>query len=730
MTYPHSLCVDGRALAAKDLNTVPKAGLFRIARSILFPTILLPLFAIQAEAATRPHPCDAFTADNARTIYVSMKGGEKTYDGRLVTTVPLETAVTDVCSGDVIQLVPDDYRLEGKAIAVRRDVRDSFQKLIIIRGLGSATTIKGGTAPGYKVSPKSMEPQENEYACVRIEDQSWLIIENVDFEDCWPISILSINSRYITLRDSRIIGSTFGFYALGTCRSSGEDCGPYDHGITAHHYLIENVQWIQDPPDGPLPPRGYSVRSGKMWRRYRWMDVHDRDRPYHYFNGALFGSWNVLGGVIFRSNQVHNAFNAVRLDVPSHGVTGGRNLNIEIYDNRFAFIRDNSIEPEHEVTNLWVHGNRSANAYASLSTDGVGGNYWYVFGNEHWFNEAPSRECRLDPSCRLCLEQPLCAKEHMHRRGKTVKLGEGPFPGEAFYVFHNSAFQRHPSAAEGETRSLHVWNNAIQVCKPGDDPAGQCEPSQAFEGTCYHPSYRFESNITNDPGCMARCSEPTAGPVCVFGDVVDPAITPIFIAPRRGDLRLSPTSPAKEAASPIELGLPDGTTWNNLVGGSPISPDVGAYQGDRLFAGPPFVLFDPNDRRLVAAYGERPRIVHGSLAKQPDHWIQRIMFSVPVYFDGPAERLVMRVKVDDPSSDVVGVSEPCSIEGRELRCRFTRSRASPPAEPSLIFLPRGIKSKRRRGMEETADIEMTLWASVDPRICLQPDECPDLRPPR
>jgi len=714
-----SLCINSR------LATGPKG----IASSMLFAVVLLSLLAIDVDAAVGLAPCDADPMNAARIVYASMRGGEKTYQGRTVMTASLSTAAANACAGDVIQLVRDDYRLHGDTITIRRRARGPVRKPVIIRGLGAETTIRGGTAPGHRLSPKSMKPLEIEHSCFRIKDQSWIVIENIDFVDCWPIAVLSIDSRYITLRDSRIVGSTFGFYALGTCKDSAGICDGYDDGLAAHHYLIENVQWIQDPPDGPLPARGVSVGSGEMWRRYRWTDVHDRDRPYHYFNGALFGSWNILGGLVFRSNHVLNAFNVLRLNAPKRQVAGQRNLNIEIYDNRFEFIRDNTIEPEHEVTNLWVHRNRSANAYAALSTDGVGGNYWYVFGNVHWFNEAPSRECRLDPSCRLCLEDPLCAREHMHRRGKAVKLGEGPFPGEAFYIFHNSAFQRHPSAAEGETRNLHVWNNAIQVCKPEGDPTDRCEPSQSFEGLCYRPGYDFKSNVTNDPGCMAPCGQPEAEPICVYKDVYDPTITPIFNDPLRGDLRLSPTSPARGAASAMELKLPDGTLWSNVIGDSLIWPDAGAYVGDELLTGPPFVLFDPDDRRLVAAYAERPRIVAVSWEEAPRYWIQRLSFSVPVYFDRPGKELIVRVKTDDTSSDPLAASEPCAIEGQALRCRFAKGRSFPPEDRAQIFLPRGIKSKRRGDLDETAGLELTLWASVDRRICLQPDECPNLRPP-
>lgn len=720
-------CNAAGTLFACGSGGASQPGLRKSTTAVFFLAALFHFSMGEAVAASAPHPCDTFAKGAGRTIYVSMEGGERKYDGQIVTTVPFHAALAGMCSGDIIQLVADDYRLQGKAVSLRRNAEDRSQGPVVLRGLGADTTIIGGTDPGFRLSPKSMAPRPDEHACLQIEDQSQIVIENIDFRDCWPIAILAVNSRYITLRDSRLIGSTFGLYALGTCRTPGNDCGPYDPGMTAHHYLIENVEWIQDRPEGLLPPRGYEVSSGNMWRRYRWIDVHDRNRPYHYFNGALFGSRNILGGLVFRSNQVRNAFNGVRLDLPKHKVSGTRNLNIEIYGNRFDFVRDNSVEPEHEVTNLWVHGNRVTNAFASISTDGVGGKYWYIFGNIHRFNEVPGEECALDPSCRKCLEQPLCARDHMHRRGKMLKLGKGPFPAEAFYVFHNSVFQRHPIAAEGETRNLDFSNNAIQICSREGDLPGRCAPGPAFDGTCYRPNYRFEGNVSNDPGCMAVCGEPSAAPVCVFGEAVDTTAAPLFVDPLQGDLRLAPTSPARGAALAIRLRLPDGTTWSGGNGDTWKRPDAGAYQNGANFQGPPFVLFDPEDRLLAAAYGEKPRIVRVSGEEMPGGWVQSFVFSVPVFFDGPPDRLILRAQVEGRSPQSVLVSESCGIEGRTLRCRFVGPQESLLAESTRMVLPRGIKSRMRLGIRETASIEMTLWASVDPRVCLEPDLCPNLK---
>lgn len=331
------------------------------------------------------------------------------------------------------------------------------------------------------------------------------------------------------------------------------------------------------------------------------------------------------------------------------------------------------------------------------------------------------------PRCRACLEQPQCAEDHLHRRGKTLKPGDGPFPGEAFYIFQNSAYQNQPNAAGGQTRNVHVLNNAIEVCRPGGGTAGDCNASKAFSDFCYDETYRFESNITNNPGYMKRCDKPDLPPIQAYKNVYDPTSTPFFNDPIRRDWRLAPNSPAKGAATTIKLKLPDGTAWSNVIDGVLTSPDVGAYNGNTLFDGPPFVHFDPENGRPVAAYRERPRIVRLSQKKKTHQWTEQITFSVPVYFDGAPDDFVLEIRFDDPSAGTAVVSERCSIEGARLNCAFSGNGAIPGKDSRFLILPRGIRSKKRRGLDETADIEMTLWASVDPRVCLQPKYCPNFR---
>ncbi|MEO0680829.1 MAG: hypothetical protein AAF192_10475, partial [Pseudomonadota bacterium] len=93
-----------------------------------------------------------------------------------------------------------------------------------------------------------------------------------------------------------------------------------------------------------------------------------------YFNGALFGSFDIEGGVTLRRCRVAHAFNVLRMDLwdampewknpprsrpPLREI--GSNRDVLVQDCDFAFIRDNVIEPEVAARGWRVLGNRMLN---------------------------------------------------------------------------------------------------------------------------------------------------------------------------------------------------------------------------------------------------------------------------------------------------------------------------------------------------------------------------------
>ena len=185
-------------------------------------------------------------AAGSRTVYASPDGGPRRHDGRVVETLPLRDAVAGVLTNHadtVIQLVAGLYDLSGlEPIAISRHPRDTKPYgSIIVRGLGSGTVIDGGRSltrvhteihltvdmaalRGYlgisnleTIDPEILAhlPHVSAFSCFRIENQEFIEIENLRIQNCWLMAVFAIDSNYITLRDTTIIGSRNAFHAFG-----------------------------------------------------------------------------------------------------------------------------------------------------------------------------------------------------------------------------------------------------------------------------------------------------------------------------------------------------------------------------------------------------------------------------------------------------------------------------------------------------------------------------------
>jgi len=68
--------------------------------------------------------------------------------------------------------------------------------------------------------------------------------------------------------------------------------------------------------------------------------------------------------------------------MPGNPALPGRaNTGFEIVGNTFEKIRDNAIEPEGRAAYWIIKQNTFADVYAAISTDGVAGRDFLVFGN-------------------------------------------------------------------------------------------------------------------------------------------------------------------------------------------------------------------------------------------------------------------------------------------------------------------------------------------------------------
>ncbi len=686
----------------------------------------------------------ATAAASPRIVYASPGGGMRLHDGRVVETLSLRQAVKSVLTNHtdtVIQLVAGFYDLTGlEPIEISRHPQDRIPYgSIIVRGLASGTVIDGGRpltrvhteihltvdTPALQeylripnlgmIDPEILAnlPHKSAFSCFRIENQESIEIEHLTMQNCWLMAVFAIDSKYITLRDTRIIGSRNAFHAFGD---------------KSHHFLLEGNHWTQD-----------TSATRRMWREICWSTVKgyvsDGQRheacplegenvgDYSHFNGALFGSWNIIGSVVVRNNYIENAFNGIRMVAPrGKQYRGKRNINVEIYGNKFHYIRDNPIEPEATATNWWIHHNEIFNAHSWFSFDGVWGGDWYIFGNVGWFDERPYFGCHNNPSCESCRADPEC---NLAWSGKVLKYSkDGPYPVKPAYVFNNSWYLRSPIAAGGTTRHLHHWNNAIQFCKPKHLDDGICQvtnkpggsdvercksltqaPPLRFFGSDFtleeDGSNEFDYDLSNQcfPESLMANGQEVNGVVVKAGQR-------IFERSEKGDFRLLSRSPARDRGKIIKLS--GRIKWSSDVEDG--KPDIGAFEGQRPMRGPLYRHLDATD-----LYTERPRIVDVAWHPDPSNptvdLVLRVTFSIEIEnlqaLDG--SDIILRL-----GNETFFRSKACLTEDATLVCSFSSDSPLPPIETAMIMFPDGIRSVPQDGKREP----MVLWASSYPKVSI------------
>ena len=130
------------------------------------------------------------------------------------------------------------------------------------------------------------------------------------------------------------------------------------------------------------------------------------------------------------------------------------NRDVWIYENTFAFIRDNIFESERSARNWWIFGNRIYNAHKWIAFEESSGGYRYVFANVGWFDRRPG------------------PPGDANNGGAVFKEVDEPFPTEPTYVFHNTWYVRSSYVKEGRIPGLVHLNNAIVYARSADHPPG------------------------------------------------------------------------------------------------------------------------------------------------------------------------------------------------------------------------------------------------------------------
>jgi hypothetical protein len=120
---------------------------------------------------------------------------------------------------------------------------------------------------------------------MRISNASWLVIENLKFQNCWKNIIDLDNCSYITVR-----GCDF---------REGDDVVYAGGGIAP--CLLEHNTWKQ---------------REEIWYEWSWADVHHSEvEDLRHYNGSLYDGVHGFGATVIRHNQLSHVFNGIRCRV-------------------------------------------------------------------------------------------------------------------------------------------------------------------------------------------------------------------------------------------------------------------------------------------------------------------------------------------------------------------------------------------------------------------------------
>jgi hypothetical protein len=305
------------------------------------------------------------------------------------------------------------------------------------------------------------------------------------FRDCWYAAVASYASTNITLRNSVIEGSTWGFLAVGR----------RDTPQTAHSFEVTGNLWKQSPASYRQSSPSCDIRNDWDCPASVYADIPWGVSHHHFWsplNGALFRSKDILGNVKFANNYVYDAYNGIRATISSScrrnaACRDRTNLGFEIAGNVFKNIRDNPIEPEGHAANWIIKQNIFVNVHAAVSTDGVSGHDMLVFGNIFALVGVPGSNCRNEgwAGSRQFLakrgggtwstvvaegDEAACAT---HRFGTAVKLGsddDEPLLDRVLF-FNNSLLTRSPLFRGSPGPPITSYNNAVTFigCGPEGD---------------------------------------------------------------------------------------------------------------------------------------------------------------------------------------------------------------------------------------------------------------------
>ena len=486
-------------------------------------------------------------------LLVSPDGDRRIVDGEPRETLRLDAALEMVQPGQTVQLLSGVYTEPVRLV----NKRGSFERPVVIRG-ESGVTFDGRRALVRPTDGESVDRRS--YAFVKILDCQGIVLDSFTIQNVWPTAVYIGQSSEVVLRRLNLHGGTYAVFARGD---------------RTRRIVAERCAWTGDTA---------------IWDGVIWKDIHMPPYPRRELDGDFFRSVDVPGEVVIRHNMIQHVFNGVHMFASPEQTTVNR--DVWIYENTFAFIRDNVVESERFARNWWIFGNRIYNAHKWIAFEESGGGQRFVFGNVGWFDR------RQGPPGDL------------NNGGAVFKETKKPFPTEPTYVFHNTWYLRSTYVKKGRIPGLVHFNNAIVYARSADHPPGLVDDDKPMFGADYLASWQpgdatFDHDYCQHPQyrLMARLSGGAPAP-----RVDEP---PGLKDPEGYDFAPGKDSPLLGGGKARTIELPDG--------GGPWTIPAGLHVGA---LNDKDATHSPYDLRCPANGGERgpswatPR--HGSLVFPPE----------------------------------------------------------------------------------------------------------------
>ena len=398
---------------------------------------------------------------------------------------------TIVGQGSLKQILCEPHGVDLCAAAPPDGPRDRRQDLL--------DYLSGELQPEGGAATPDMPLRQN---CVMLWSAAFVDIRDIGFRECWLAAVATFASSNISLHGSTIEGSTYGFAAIAR------------KGVpeTAHSFEIVGNIWRQSPSTYRASAESCDMHADwscpvSVWSDVPWAVVH-----HHFWsplNGALFTAKDILGNVRIADNHVIDAYNGIRVRLSEVCLADAAcrekaNAGFEVVGNTFEKIRDNAVEPEGQATYWIVKHNTFSAVYAAISTDGVAGHDFLVFGNTFTLDDVPGSNCRDERwtgsrQFRLALggtgrwstaaAEGDDARCSTHALGTVIKMGthddlpDGPVLDRLLF-FNNSLRTRSPLFRGSPGPPITSYNNSVEFTGCGMDGPPKCRQADYDNPSC------------------------------------------------------------------------------------------------------------------------------------------------------------------------------------------------------------------------------------------------------